>query len=70
MTGNGIVVAVLDTGIDKNHPAFSGAQIIEKDFSGEGNGDQHGHGTHCAGTILGRTTGGKRIGVAPGVPKG
>jgi subtilisin family serine protease len=68
-TGNGIVVAVLDTGIDKNHPAFSGAQIIEKDFSGEGNGDQHGHGTHCAGTIFGRTTGGKRIGVAPGVPK-
>ena len=68
-TGNGIVVAVLDTGIDKNHPAFSGAQIIEKDFTGEGNGDQHGHGTHCAGTIFGRTTGGKRIGVAPGVTK-
>ena len=68
-TGNGIVVAVLDTGIDKNHPAFSGAQIIEKDFTGEGNGDQHGHGTHCAGTIFGRTTGGKRIGIAPGVNK-
>ncbi len=69
LTGNGIVVAVLDTGIDKNHPAFAGVQIIEKDFTGEGNGDQHGHGTHCAGTIFGRTTDGKRIGVAPGVNK-
>jgi subtilisin family serine protease len=68
-TGNGIVVSVLDTGIDKNHPAFAGMEVIEKDFTGEGNGDQHGHGTHCAGTIFGRTTGGKRIGVAPGVPK-
>jgi subtilisin family serine protease len=68
-TGNGIVVAVLDTGIDKNHPAFSGAEVIEKDFTGEGNGDQHGHGTHCAGTIFGRTTDGKRIGIAPGVNK-
>jgi subtilisin family serine protease len=68
-TGSGIVVSVLDTGIDKNHPAFAGMEVIEKDFTGEGNGDQHGHGTHCAGTIFGRTTGGKRIGVAPGVPK-
>lgn len=68
-TGAGIVVSVLDTGIDASHPAFAGVQVIEKDFTGEGNGDQHGHGTHCAGTIFGRTTGGKRIGVAPGVPK-
>jgi subtilisin family serine protease len=66
-TGNGVVVAVLDTGIDKNHPAFAGVQITEKDFTGEGNGDNHGHGTHCAGTIFGRTTASRRIGVAPGV---
>jgi len=68
-TGDGIVVSVLDTGIDANHPAFAGVQIIQKDFTGTGNGDQHGHGTHCAGTIFGRTTDGKRIGVAPGVKK-
>ncbi|SDV99362.1 S8 family peptidase [Nitrosomonas communis] len=68
-SGKGITVAVLDTGIDANHPAFAGVEIIEKDFTGEGNGDQHGHGTHCAGTIFGRTTGSQRIGVATGVSK-
>lgn len=68
-SGDGIIVAVLDTGIDASHPAFAGAEIVQKDFTGEGNGDQHGHGTHCAGTIFGRTTEGIRIGVAPGVKK-
>lgn len=68
--GDGIVVAVLDTGIDASHPAFAGIEIIEKDFTGEGNGDLDGHGTHCAGTIFGREIdGGTRIGVAPGVRK-
>ena len=66
-TGAGIKVAVLDTGIDASHPAFSGVNITEMDFTGEGNGDSHGHGTHCAGTILGRDVNGVRIGVAPGV---
>ena len=66
-SGAGIVIAVLDTGIDKNHPAFAGVQITERDFTGEGNGDNHGHGTHCAGTIFGRTTASRRIGVATGV---
>jgi hypothetical protein len=68
-TGDGVVVAVLDTGIDASHPAFAGVTIVEEDFTGEGNGDQHGHGTHCAGTIFGRDVGGTRIGVARGVKK-
>lgn len=68
-TGSGIVVSVLDTGIDSSHPAFAGVQLVENDFTGEGNGDQHGHGTHCAGTIFGRDTDGTRIGVARGVTK-
>jgi subtilisin family serine protease len=29
--------------------------------------DRRGHGTHCLGTILGRSVGGVRIGVAPGI---
>jgi subtilisin family serine protease len=66
-TGAGVKVAVLDTGIDRNHPAFAGVNIVEEDFTGEGNGDTHGHGTHCAGTILGRDVNNIRIGVAPGV---
>jgi subtilisin family serine protease len=49
-SGDGIVVAVLDTGIDGSHPAFEGVDIVQEDFTGEGNGDQNGHGTHCAGT--------------------
>jgi subtilisin family serine protease len=68
-TGNGIVVAVLDTGIDATHPAFTGVNLIQQDFTGEGNGDQHGHGTHCAGTIFGRDVNNTRIGVARGVQK-
>lgn len=69
LTGEGITVAVLDTGIDKSHPAFNGVEIIEQDFTGEGNGDKHGHGTHCAGTIFGRDVDGVRIGVARGVKR-
>jgi subtilisin family serine protease len=66
-TGAGVRVAVLDTGIDAGHEAFKGMTLHEMDFSGDGNGDRHGHGTHCAGTIFGRDVDGKRIGVARGV---
>lgn len=68
-TGNGIVVAVLDTGIDATHPAFTGVNLVQQDFTGEGNGDMHGHGTHCAGTIFGRDVNSTRIGVARGIQK-
>ena len=68
-TGDEVVVAVLDTGIDKTHPAFAGVTLVEKDFSGSGDGDLQGHGTHCAGTIFGRDVNGTRIGIARGVKK-
>jgi subtilisin family serine protease len=66
-TGAGVKVAVLDTGIDASHPAFAGVNLDQRDFSGDGNGDVQGHGTHCAGTIFGRDVNGTRIGVARGV---
>ena len=68
-TGAGVTVAILDTGIDASHAAFAGKNIVQKDFTGEGDGDANGHGTHCAGTVFGGKVDGLRIGVAPGVER-
>jgi subtilisin family serine protease len=68
-TGEGIVIAVLDTGIDMSHPAFDGVAIDRKNFTEASDDDEDGHGTHCAGTIFGRNVDGIRIGVAPGIKK-
>jgi subtilisin family serine protease len=69
-TGAGVTVSVLDTGIDADHPAFAGVNLVTKDFTGAGSAeDENGHGTHCAGTIFGRDLDGQRIGVARGVQK-
>jgi len=65
--GEGITVAVLDTGIDPDHSSFAGVNVIRKNFTKEVDEDIHGHGTHCAGTIFGRDVDGIRIGVARGV---
>lgn len=64
LDGSNVVVAVLDTGIDRKQPAFAGVDIVEEDFGGSGNGDVDGHGTHCAGTIFGKDVDGVRIGIA------
>jgi subtilisin family serine protease len=60
-------VAVIDTGVDLDHPGFEQGQVLSnlaKSFvSTEPTADDgHGHGTHCAGTI-----GSANYGVAPGV---
>lgn len=68
-SGEGVTVAVLDTGVDRDHPAFQGLELVEQDFTGEGNGDGNGHGTHCAGTVVGQDVSGGRIGVARGVSR-
>ncbi len=65
--GSGITVAVLDTGIDPNHAAFSNIDIVRRNFTNGDDDDQHGHGTHCAGTIFGQDVGGTRIGIARNV---
>lgn len=66
-TGKGVKVAVLDTGIDANHEAFRGVNLIQKNFTTEADEDIDGHGTHVAGTIFGRSVAGHRIGVAEGI---
>jgi major intracellular serine protease len=65
--GSGIVVAVLDTGCDKNHPDLKDNIIEGRNFSGgffnhDDWEDRTGHGTHVAGTIAAN---GKIQGVAP-----
>ncbi len=68
--GAGVKVAVLDTGINSDHPAFNGIELTFRNFTSAGVTevrDGNGHGTHCAGTIFGRDVEGLRIGVAPGV---
>lgn len=52
-TGNGIKVAVLDTGIDYNHPDLKANYLGGYDFVNADNDpmDDHSHGTHVAGTV-------------------
>jgi subtilisin family serine protease len=71
LDGQDVTVAVLDTGIKADHPAFAGMTLDQADFTEDGDAapDLHGHGTHCAGTIFGRDVDGVRIGVARGVQR-
>jgi hypothetical protein len=52
-SGNGIKVAILDTGFDLGHPDFVGRPIVSKTFVGQPVQDLHGHGTHTTGTACG-----------------
>ncbi len=54
--GDGVTVAVADTGILSDHPDFQDRVIGGYDFTGSGTWeDGHGHGTHCAGSVAGHT---------------
>ncbi|SOF02265.1 Subtilase family protein [Streptomyces sp. OV198] len=69
-TGEGVKVAVLDTGIDSAHPDLAGKIEAAKNFSDAADTEDHvGHGTHVASTITGSgaASGGRYRGVAPGV---
>jgi subtilisin family serine protease len=72
--GKDVLVAVLDTGVDGNHPDLKGkiagfAEFDRKGTEVPGSGanirDAGEHGTHCAGIIAGGRASGRWIGVAP-----
>jgi subtilisin family serine protease len=71
--GDGVIVAVIDSGVSATHPRLVGQLLRGKDFLGSGPGtcDESGHGTVVAGIIAARDTvsraqGAPFYGVAPG----
>jgi subtilisin family serine protease len=69
LDGTGVTVAVLDTGIDTNHPDLADRVTESVNFSAAKDAIDHfGHGTHVASTIAGSgaASGGRYKGVAPG----
>jgi subtilisin family serine protease len=71
--GDGVRVAVLDTGLDDSHPDIDLAENGWAQFDADGNlldtqpNDPNGHGTHVSGTISGGNASDLHIGVAPNV---
>lgn len=81
LTGKGVKIAIMDTGLDLDHPDFQGRVVAQYDLVGDAfNGsntpvpgqdnvdDCGGHGTHVAGIAAGNGAGVK--GVAPGASLG
>ena len=69
LTGKGVTVAVLDTGVDAGHPDLAGRVSATKSFiEGQEVADRNGHGTHVTSTVggSGAASDGQEKGVAPG----
>ncbi len=69
-TGNGVKVAIIDTGIDRDHPDLAPNIVTGRNFitgAPDPNNfeDDNGHGTHVAGTLAAADNGSGLIGVAP-----
>jgi subtilisin family serine protease len=66
LTGRGVRVAVLDSGIDATHPDLRGKVVAEANFSdSDSTTDRFGHGTHVASIVAG--TGARAAGERKGV---
>lgn len=52
LTGVGLTVAVIDSGILATHEAIRGRVILEENYSSSPSGDTYDHGTNCASIII------------------
>ncbi len=72
LSGSNVIVEVNDTGIDAQHPDFSGGTPISRVIGDAPQSlvDTNGHGTHVAGIIAGDGTKSSTINTASKIPQG